>query len=340
MTNINFRQGLKADLPSTAPASDLLFTTDTGEIFKGTGASSPLLAYGSVLYGFADLAALNLSTTPKILGKVYLTDDNKLYRYNGTTFVALSGETGDVTASEVSFANAGTGIDGTNVQQALEELAGLVQYQEEESGKVKLDAADDAEYLYVKFDQSTIKLHNSVLKAFGIDGLTLTGEEVQDLLDGATGNIQDQLDLLNKGVVYVGRFPTITDIPNTLDVNGNMVVIDVAGESSELYIYSEANAQWESIGKFEFAETFIGLKDTPTNYSSGKFVKSSATGIIFGDVDYSEILNAPTLTELEQAIEFTHEHANKSVLDKFAVDTDGDLTYDGEKVMSTWGSFE
>ena len=329
MTNVQFRQGLKAQLPQVAPEGDLLFTTDTGEIYKGTG--SGIKSLGSVLTGFADLNALN-QLTEKIQGKIYLTGEYKLYAFNGTDFVPLVADSDAVSAVNVSFDNTDSGLSSTNVQEALKALADRTEA--ESTGEIKLNDADTLGYLGNKLD-ATLAVENGTLKAKSIEGLTLTGAQIQSLLGTATGDIQTQINNIATGINYVGSFATLALLEAETASKGDLAVVTEDG--SQLYIYS--GTAWQNIGKFEFAENFIGLKDTPSGYENGKFLKSSASGVVYGDIVYADVTDAPDLTELEQAITEMHTHANKATLDKLG-EADGALTYDGVKVTPQWGTFE
>lgn len=346
MTNLRILQGLKADLPSSATVGSLLFTTDTGEIFKGNGEGQPLTTYADVLYGYVDLADLQ-SKNPNIPGKLYLTDDNKLYTLTNGTYTALS-DAMDINSGQIDFDNADTGLTAETVEDAIKELKEKV---DENEGKVKITETDTNGFLGDKL-HATLAFEDGVLKVKNIDGLTIGVSDINTFLTGTTGNIQGQintlveeLEVVTKGLDYLGMFDTLSELQALTDKNnGNLAVVtNVDGDGgSELYIYSETSTQWQKIGKFEFSETFIGLKDTPSAYQNGKFLKSTAIGIEFADITYAEIQGTPDVSveDVEDAVAKAHEHTNKSVLDKFSENVDGELEYNGSALALKWESFQ
>ena len=100
MRNIKFLQGLKTNLPATAPEGALLFTSDSGEIFAGLGDSKGLLSYSNVLSGYSNL--LDLQTkNPALTGKLYLSNDANVYYYDGTEYKTVSAKGGNEIVSEL-----------------------------------------------------------------------------------------------------------------------------------------------------------------------------------------------------------------------------------------------
>lgn len=346
MTNLRILQGLKADLPSSATVGSLLFTTDTGEIFKGNGEGQPLTAYTDVLYGYADLADLQ-SKNPNIQGKLYLTNDDKLYTLSNGEYKALS-DAMDIDSGQIDFDNTDTGLTAETVEDAIKELKEKV---DENEGKIKITETDTNGFLGDKL-HATLAFEDGVLKVKNIDGLTIGVSDINTFLTGTTGNIQGQintlveeLEVVTKGLDYLGMFDTLSELQALTDkTNGNLAVVtNVDGDGgSELYIYSETSTQWQKIGKFEFSETFIGLKDTPSAYQNGKYLKSTATGIEFADITYAEIQGTPDVSveDVEDAVEKAHEHTNKAVLDKLSENVDGEVEYNGSPLSVKWESFQ
>lgn len=91
MTNVKFLKGIKSALPTNGvDNSSLYFVEDSGELFKSVGNGQPLVKIGDVLGNYTDLTDLQ-TKNPAIQGKLYLTNDSKLYTYNGTSYELISG---------------------------------------------------------------------------------------------------------------------------------------------------------------------------------------------------------------------------------------------------------
>lgn len=360
--DVNFLQGLKANLPESYDINTLLFTSDTGEIYKGDGADKPLVYYGSVMVGYTDLSDLR-TKAPTNQTKLYLTNDNKLYTYDGTDYILISGSE-SMDSTVITFDGSATDLTSTNVQDAIVELDGKIDGVDGKVnalelaltaslGKVKVNESDTADYLGTKL-HSTIELAEGKLKVVGVDGLSVGITDINTWLTGTESNIQtqindvkDELEALATGLNYVGNFGTLTLLEaRTGNLNGDLAVVtnDGLNESSTLYVYSEATTAWLPLGKFEFSETFIGLKDTPANYegSTGKVLKSNGVGVVFGEITYDELVGKPNVSvaDIEDAIAKKHEHTNNVTLSKLGEDADGNLTYDNKPVTPQWGTFE
>lgn len=91
MTNVKFLKGIKSALPTNGvDNSSLYFVEDSGELFKSVGNGQPLVKIGDVLGNYTDITDLQ-TKNPAIQGKLYLTNDSKLYTYNGTSYELISG---------------------------------------------------------------------------------------------------------------------------------------------------------------------------------------------------------------------------------------------------------
>lgn len=352
MTNINFLQGLKANLPTNAVEGALLFTTDTGELFRGNGDETPITPYGSVLYGYADLADLQ-TKNPAIQGKLYLTNAGQIYTYNGVSYSVL-----EMSSESIGFDGGDTGLEAETVQDAIKEVDNKVTEAEEainqleaDAGKVKINSADTLGYVADKL-HATLVFEDGVVKVKGIDGVNLTPAQIQEYLGGTKGNIQNQVDdivgnieAIASGMSYVGTVvgeAGLAAISNA--TNGSLAVVAEDGESNKLYVYNAnaAEPKWQSLGKFEFAENFIDLKGTPAAYDNGKVLKSTTNGTVFGTIDYSELTGTADVTnqEVEDAVAKKHIHANAAQLDKIGEDVDGNMTYNGQRLSPQWQTFE
>lgn len=359
MTNIIFKQGLKENLPTTAEAGTLLFTTDTGEIYRGAGNDKPLLPFATVLFGFDNLADLQ-SKNPAIESKLYLTGENKLYSYIGNTYQLVAGaET--MGSDKIIFDPTDTDLESENIQDVVVELNDKIEAVdtkvtelESNQGKVKVSESDTFGYIGDKLQSTTLQYADGVIKVINVDGLTIGVSDINTWLTGTEANIQsqindvkDSIESLSVGLNYIGNFDTLALLTAYAEpLNGDLAVVTNtdSGEAGELYVYKEDGATWTKLGKFEFSETFIGLKDTPTSYdgSTGKVLKSDGSKIVFADINYEDVLGKPevSVADIEDAVSKKHEHVNNAVLDKLGEDSEGNLTFNGSPVAPQWGSFE
>ncbi|MCG8541143.1 MAG: hypothetical protein MJA82_14605 [Clostridia bacterium] len=88
-----FKKGNIEELPPWAEANVLLFCEDIGRLFKGNGYNQPLTEFTNVLSNYLDLADLK-AKNPAIRGKIYITNDNRLYTFDGYDYVAVGGGSG------------------------------------------------------------------------------------------------------------------------------------------------------------------------------------------------------------------------------------------------------
>ena len=95
-----FKKGLEANLPSSGGINELFFCIDTGRLFQGNGAGNPMTEYSNIRSGYVDLTDLQ-NKNPRIIGKLYLTNDAKLYIYNGVEYVEISGKSDETPSIEV-----------------------------------------------------------------------------------------------------------------------------------------------------------------------------------------------------------------------------------------------
>lgn len=333
MANVQFLQGNKASLPNSAPTTALLFTTDSGEIFKGQGSGKGLLSFGSVLYGFTNLDDLQAKVPQGITGKLYLCENATLYTFNNGVYslVAGSAEITSFEASKVMYDNSTSGLVANNIQEATNEIntkvennkteitdvkgrvdvletdntqnkADIVDLQSKQ-GQVKSSTGDVLGFLDSKVDGTTIVVEGDKLVVKGLDGVIVGATEINHLT-GVTSNVQTQFDALDSkinatssGMVFGGVVASYADLANvTSPVNGTMIVV-TADENNDggrtSYIYNETTTTFELLGSFELAPNFIQLLDTPNAYVDGKYVKSTDSGLVFVDADYNDLANKP-----------------------------------------------
>ena len=220
-------------------------------------------------------------------------------------------------------------------------------------GKVKLKSTDTADYLEDKINADTLQIKYNKITVKSIDGMTVGTTELNHL-SGVENNIQVQINNLTEkitenasGLSYIGKFATKTDLDSYVNpTNGMLAVVeDTDGNgSTELHIYSETASSWESIGAFEFSDSFSGLKDTPSTYEADMFLKSDGSQIVYSKVKYSELQGKPSsaVSKIDQAVTDSHTHTNAAVLDKFTEDVSGNVLYDNKELItsSTWTAFE
>ena len=220
-------------------------------------------------------------------------------------------------------------------------------------GKVKLKSTDTADYLESKINTDTLQIKYNKITVKSIDGMTVGTTELNHL-SGVENNIQVQINNLTEkitenasGLSYIGKFATKTDLDRYVNpTNGMLAVVeDTDGNgSTELHIYSETASSWESIGAFEFSDSFSGLKDTPSTYEVDMFLKSDGSQIVYSKVKYSELQGKPSsaVSKIDQAVTDSHTHVNTTVLDKFTEDVSGNVLYDNKELItsSTWTAFE
>lgn len=381
MTKVQFKRGLKAQMPTSATRDTLLFATDVNEIYMGTGTS--ISKMGDVYSGYANLVDLQAKSPVGIIGKLYYTDDVKLYAFTGGTYQLVAGSSTITSfeADKVTFDKTTTTLISENVQDVIVELDGKVEINKADTttlkgkvttletdntknkaditdlqtkqGQVKTSSTDTLGYLSDKADGVTVVVENDKLVVKSVEGLTIATSQL-NLLDGATSNIQTQInDVIatisasSSGLSFGGTVTTKADLDalSTI-INGTLYVVladELQEDGRTMYIYSEDTSSFIFVGKFEFAEKFIELQDTPNAYEDGKFVKSTTNGLIFTEVSYDDLTNKPTSTivAIDDSVAKSHEHANVDTLNKFGEDVDGKPTFNnqpigGELVWEEW----
>lgn len=229
---------------------------------------------------------------------------------------------------------------GTQPSSTISDLPALLD-------KVKATSADEAPgFLDEKTDSITVAVESNKLVVKGIDGLTIGIADINNFLSGADGNIQNQLNDLSDtiiniagGMTWLGKIETYADLSTITTMQNGSVVLVLADESRgggrNLYVYSESLGFWDFIGGFTFSDSFIALQDTPGNYTGhdGKVAKVDEINekVIFDDVRWPELQDKPAsaVSDIDLAVIQRHEHINKSVLDRFGENAEGDPTFDG-----------
>lgn len=269
---------------------------------------------------------------------------------------SIASESG-AAASKLATINSGATVNSTDAEllnranhtgtQTADTISDLPAVLDGITGMVKASAADATpSFLDGKVDGLTVTVESDKLVVKDIDGLTIGIADLNAFLSGTDGNIQNQLDSLSDiiigiagGMTWLGKVETYADLASVSTMQNGSVILVLADESRaggrSLYVYSESLGAWDFIGEFTFSDRFIALQDTPGNYTGhdGKVVKVDETNeqVVFGDVTWSEVQDKPTSTvsDIDLAVTQRHTHDNKSVLDKFGENAEGDPTFDG-----------
>lgn len=102
----------------------------------------------------------------------------------------------------------------------------------------------------------------------------------------------------------------------TMTANGTVLVIDASADPS----------------------VATGAATYVYNYANSTFTKISETESMDVILQWANIIGGPTSTPaaIDAAVTATHSHLNKTQLDKIGEDADGDLSYDGAFVRTSW----
>lgn len=75
-------------------------------------------------------------------------------------------------------------------------------------------------------------------------------------------------------------------------------------------------------------------------YNGTTWIKTSETESMDIVLQWSGLVGAPssTPTEIDNAVQASHSHANKSTLDKLSEDTDGRILFDGKALSTDWNN--
>jgi hypothetical protein len=155
-------------------------------------------------------------------------------------------------------------------------------------------------------------------KAKTLNGLNSTITEL-NYLQGATSNIQSQINAMSKGVHYGGTVATKADlIAKSLMTDGELVIVlndETHSNGRSQYIYNGTSRIWEYNGTFD--STARDFKTDPLS------LFNEVTGILAGTKIDNTIARVADL----------HSHANSSILNGLS-DVGGDLYYLGKNLDS------
>src|SRR5690625_1766046 len=275
--------------------------------------------------------------------KVYVTNSGGI---GGDGGEADSVEWGNITNKPQTYPPSEHNHDDRyNTKEDVQDIVNYTREQmKAEQGKIMTHADDEPAYLENKVDNVTAVIDGNELKVKNIDGLTIGVASLNSWLSGTEDNIQTQIDSINDSLValsagmrYMGKFETYTDLQAVSSMEGGDLTVVLADETRgggrSMYVYRDDLGVWDFIGEFTFSDEFTALKDTPTSYAGadGKVVKVAGDSLVFDDVDYADLTNKPTstITQIDEAVEKSHEHSNAEDLAKLGVNEAGELTING-----------
>lgn len=310
-SQVKFKRGLKENLPSLSDGSTLYFTTDTNEIFRGIEGDSPQ-KIGDVIAGFIDLVDLQ-NKNPAIINKLYITNDNKIYIYDGSNYNEISGGfSGTISAnnvietSERQFLSAfkkaqidANTQDISNHEQRIIDLENQDIVSTDE--KVKLDVNDIPSYLADKLDNNTIQVENNKLVVKWIDGLLTTLQEL-NYLQGVTSNIQQQINNLSGVSGFRGVFNSLQDLENISDPQAGEYAIVSDGTSSAYYFYYG--------NSWDYSHETSAPVDIDINSTTGILPKSRYEKQNASETPITDSAGNFTATNVEDALAELFQYAN------------------------------
>lgn len=192
-------------------------------------------------------------------------------------------------------------------------------------------------------DNYTIKMQSGELRAIALDGLSLTPQQINQLLMDI---IPNQITALQEDVAAIGRpLKWLADVEKHEDMmaittmEDNHYVIVWTDETRDndrtWYVYREEIGNWRYMGSLGLTNRFLSLLDTPNTFDSGKIIRSGTDSLYFDTIKYEEIEGRPEKTkmQIEQAVDAVHGHGNKDKLDKIGEDASGVLMYNGEQYV-------
>src|SRR5699024_705778 len=229
-----------------------------------------------------------------------------------------------------------------------EEVQGHIDFvteqMEQEQGKVRTFSDDEPDFLKNKVDAVTVGVRGSEVFVKSIDGLNLGVADLNTALEGTEGNIQSQIDDVNDllasvtaGMRFIGKLESFAELNGIGNKsNGDLAVVltdETRDDTRSMYVYSEDRGMWEFIGAFTFSDEFTALKDSPSDYQDGKYLRSTSNRIVYDDVDYQTLKNKPesSITAIDDAVTKRHEHGNKDSMDGIGENSNGILTNKGKE---------
>ena len=248
----------------------------------------------------------------------------------GGDVLSVNGKTGVViiTSSDIRFNNNGTNLTSTRLQDVVVELNDIIANSnidiqnielrlDDDLGKVKMIASDTLGYLEDKVDGTTMQNVANKLVAKSLDGLLASITEL-NYLQGAKSNIQAQIDSLSNVGNFTGAVDKHSDLANVQNPSTNDMIIVIEDETKldKSTIYTYNGNQWVFVGEFK-----VEMRNFTTNPID---LTTEVTGVLpLSNIDSSVVNN----TQIDI-----------SLLNKFGINNNGKLLFDGSLVCDCDGS--
>ena len=129
-------------------------------------------------------------------------------------------------------------------------------------GKVKLNEADNLDFLASKIDNSTLEIVSNLIVAKKLDGMTSTVEEI-NMLSGLRSNIQTQIDTLSGIVNFAGVADNYADLLVSYTearAKDMVIVIQDENHNGDTTVYIFNGTAWTYGGNFD-----INMRDFTIN---------------------------------------------------------------------------
>lgn len=227
-------------------------------------------------------------------------------------------------------------------EQAQDHVDFVQQLMEQEQGKVASHASDTPDYLQNKVDGTTITIEGSELTAKGLDGLSITPQQINTQLAGGNENIPTQINDILDMLASLGRpLKWLADVETHADMmaittmqDSDFVIVfndETKDNDRTWYAYHGDLAMWRYMGSLGLTNKFTSLVDTPSAFDDGKILRSGTSGLYYDTIKYNEIVDRPncTKTQIEATVDRAHEHSNAESLAKLGVNENEELTING-----------
>lgn len=188
-------------------------------------------------------------------------------------------------------------------------------------------------------DNQTIKMQSGELKAKALDGLSLSPQQINQLLletiPQQISAILDQIASTGRPLKWLADVESHADMMSITTMQDSDFVIVLNDETRDndrtWYAYRGDFGAWRYMGSLSLTNRFLSLLDTPAAYDDGKLLRSGTSGLYFDTPKWAEIDGRPdrTKAQIEQAIDKAHDHPNGDKIAKISETSGGVLTYSG-----------